>query len=778
MKRVFVFIIVFGLFLSSFTSAQAISEENIYDEKIHYSEFIEKLEKEKDDNDYIRQNTNLNATIQNIVTSNINDPDYNEQWNFNKINMEAAWNKASGTNQVKVAIIDSGLDIYSDINGANVVDGCSIINGVKTVGQFSDSTYQGTRIASIIAAQKNSIGIAGIAPNAKIIPIKVSQSNGKNSISDTIIGVQWAMEKGANIIYINTCGDIDDSNLESIIDEAYESNIIILSPTGDGSSNDDIDYPGAYSNVISVGSTNSNDNVSSFSNKGMEIDITAPGENIYLPSSASNYTTYNGTSYAAATVAGVAVLLKTKYSSLSNTKLEQILCTSALDITDIKGWDWDSGHGRIDASKSFDLAESIVWDNNDLLTSANSIVFNQNITGKLYPSDDIDTYKITLSKPSKIIIESSCPTSTDIMIILTDKDGYLYDYVDANYAGEAEWLETEIYEAGTYYVQILDFYGDYSINENYILNIIKPVSKGESQRLSGKNRWDTTSLISREGWYSSKNVVLAYGMNFPDALSAAPFALALNAPILLTDKDKIPTETLNEINRLQPENIYLLGGELVIKDSVANQLSSKGYTVSRIWGQNRFQTAIQIGNELRNIVQTDTAVLTYGMNYPDALGISGIAAEKAWPILFTDKNTLQTDTKNALIDWGIKKVKIIGGTLVISAAIENELKSMGISVERIAGQNRIDTCIKIAQRFKSATDGIIVTTGFNFPDAISGGPLSGKLGYPIILVEKDSAATIITNYVSNSQADRGIFLGGTLAISNNAKNQITNNLDQ
>lgn len=729
------------------------------------------------------------------VPSFIPEDEYysNYQYNLTSINMEDAWNITKGSSDVVIAVIDTGVGPQEDLNG-KLINGASILNGEINVdsypGEFSydgganDAGYSstnpvfphGTSVSAIISSEINTIGIAGIAPNIKIMPIKVFEdAQGLCSFVDVALAVEWATEHGANIINLSLGGAYAPDVLEEKIDYAYDEDIIIVAATGnDGLEN--INYPAFYDNVIAVGSSNASEQISSFSNYGGELDIVAPGENIFLPYignriNSQGFLAQSGTSFSSPTVAAIAGLVKSKYPSLSNFQIQQILYTSAEDITQIAGWDVDSGFGRVDAFAALNLAsDTSIWDNNDTMATAKTIDNNEKITGNLYPARDGDAYKINITKSGNIKISVESPSENDLVLLLTDSNGDLVEYTDDFDSGSSEFMDVYIDNEGTYYLWVFDYYGDYSQSiYNLVMN---PVNAGEISRDSGNNRWETASLISQDGWVQSDNIVLAYGMNFPDALAGAPLAKALNAPLLLTDKETIPISTMNEIQRLNAQNIYLLGGELVISSEIENTLISMGYTVKRVYGNNRCATAIKIGEELRGIHASDTAVLAYGFNYPDALSISSIAAEKGWPILFTDSNTLQNDTKKALDSWNISNVIIVGGSLAIDPQIESQLEQMGIAVERIAGRNRLDTNIKILQRFKSTTDGVLIATGFNFPDALSGGALGAKFKYPVVLVKKDDATDAVLNYLASSGVDRSIILGGTQAVQNNVKDQI------
>lgn len=120
--------------------------------------------------------------------------------------------------------------------------------------------------------------------------------------------------------------------------------------------------------------------------------------------------------------------------------------------------------------------------------------------------------------------------------------------------------------------------------------------------------------------------------------------------------------------------------------------------------------------------EIDTVFLTTGANYPDALSIGPIAADYSAPILFTEKDKLNEETKNTINTWNISYIFIVGGTGVISDSVEKELKAMGKNVLRIAGSDRYETSLKIADNFKEYMNPeyITIATGSNFPDALAG----------------------------------------------------------
>lgn len=312
-----------------------------------------------------------------------------------------------------------------------------------------------------------------------------------------------------------------------------------------------------------------------------------------------------------------------------------------------------------------------------------------------------------------------------------------------------------------------------SFSPTSILFGVETAQAAGTDRISGETRFDTAVSISKIGWKSAENVVLANGLNFPDALSGAPLSYALDAPILLVRKDKIPVATTEEITRLKPQNIYILGGEGAISEDVVTQLKESDFNVIRISGETRYETATGIGNELRKSNSQDTAFVVYGRNYPDALSVGGLASEKGWPILFTGSSTLNNETKKSLEAWGIKKVFIIGGTVAINDTVSKEIANMNINVERLAGEDRVKTSLTIAERFYPKAEGAVISTGYNFPDALAGGPLAAKLQNPILLVKPNKTSQSTMAYITASGAKNAKILGGASAVNENIVYEIS-----
>ncbi|AEE95445.1 cell wall-binding repeat-containing protein [Mahella australiensis] len=300
----------------------------------------------------------------------------------------------------------------------------------------------------------------------------------------------------------------------------------------------------------------------------------------------------------------------------------------------------------------------------------------------------------------------------------------------------------------------------------------------EGTRIYGDNRIETAVEISKEGWETSDNVVLVYGgknnepQSFADALAAGPLAKKLNAPILLTQKDALPDVTADEIDRLGATKVYIVGGEGVVYPAVADEVKDIDgvTTVERLAGANRYETAVAVAEEIGD---ADKVVVARGDDYADALAAA--ASVEVLPILFAGKagaGSLQAATEDALADLGVKDVVIVGDTGVVSSAIETQIEGIvSGDVTRIGEANRFETAVAIADYFKPADGykGAVLATGYNYADALAGGPYAAKNSYALLLTGKannplDAAAVDFIKANTGIKADTIVALGGPTVV--------------
>ena len=294
-------------------------------------------------------------------------------------------------------------------------------------------------------------------------------------------------------------------------------------------------------------------------------------------------------------------------------------------------------------------------------------------------------------------------------------------------------------------------------------------------RLAGSSRYDTAADISKATYDKADKVVLAYSMNYADALAGVPLAAKLKAPILLTNTDSLDPATLAEIKRLGAKEVLILGGENAISKQVEQKLEKESIATQRIAGATRFGTASQIAQQL-NTKPTDV-FFVYGLNYADALSVSTAAAQKNAPVIYlTTDGELNADTAAYLAGLKenncVKNAYVIGGDKVISDDMMNKAAAaLGLSkATRIEGADRFETCVEVNKTFKAFFTGnkLCIATGMDFPDALAGGVYAAKNRSPLFLVNGKAKTPALNDaqkaYLKSVKIDSYAVFGGTGAV--------------
>lgn len=243
--------------------------------------------------------------------------------------------------------------------------------------------------------------------------------------------------------------------------------------------------------------------------------------------------------------------------------------------------------------------------------------------------------------------------------------------------------------------------------------------------ISGKDRLETTAAVSREGWHSAHTVILAREDDFPDALAGTPLAHMYGAPILLTSRDYLVPGAREEILRLGPEKVILLGGEAALSYDIEGELRKMGIAVERIGGANRYDTARLIAHKVSP--DPKKVMVVNGENYPDALSAAPYAAFNGYPILLTRSSSLPPETREVLEK--ARSTIVVGGT----SAIKEELMGHFPGATRIAGGDRYETSLEVARQLGLDTRSLLLASGQDFAGALTGSVLAARGINPVIL---------------------------------------------
>lgn len=265
-------------------------------------------------------------------------------------------------------------------------------------------------------------------------------------------------------------------------------------------------------------------------------------------------------------------------------------------------------------------------------------------------------------------------------------------------------------------------------------------------RISGSNRYETSINVSKSAFDKSKYAVIASGENYPDALVGGVLAGAIQAPLLVTPKTSLNENLINELKRLEVEVIYLLGGENTISPKIMEQLSD--FNVERLSGSNRYETANEVAKKVE--LHLDEVSNTYyadGRNFPDALA--------AAPYIAKINGILKLNSGNAISE-GIA----IGGE-----------SSVPGQVERIAGTNRYETAIKIAEKNENVNK-VILVDGTNYPDALSASGYASAKDAVILLTHPKKLASETEKYLNDNNIKDIIIIGGENSVNTSIENKL------
>lgn len=286
-------------------------------------------------------------------------------WGVKLLGVPDLWKQTRGKG-IKVAVLDTGAPDHPDVASA------VILSKDFTGSRFgmADKNGHGTHCASIIAAQDNSIGVVGIAPEASLLAGKVLGDSGSGSSQSVANGIYWAIEQGADIISMSLGSPVPDQRIRTAVVAANQAGIYIVVAAGnEGPRQGTVGYPGRWPECISVASYNEQGQISQYSSRGPEVDIAAPGENITACYLDGQLAKLSGTSMACPAVAGVIALALSKYVAVgrddptmpvrpSPSQMVERLKQCAKDI-DAPGFDPNSGWGLIDPAKLMEGFEPV-----------------------------------------------------------------------------------------------------------------------------------------------------------------------------------------------------------------------------------------------------------------------------------------------------------------------------------------------------------------------------------------------------------------------------------
>ncbi len=716
-----------------------------------------------------------------------NDPSLGSQWPLvgsYGIGAAAAWTATKGSGSV-VAVLDTGITAHPDLAGQFLQGADTVDVSISNDGDGRDmdpsdpgdwytdptngpqpSSWHGTHVSGTIAAvTDNGLGIAGVAPEAKLEMVRVLGSGGGYE-SDVEAGIYWAAgipvsglttnANPASVINISLGGTHAClASTQAAIDAAVAAGTVVVVAAGNDAASATMDSPADCNHVVVVAATGQTGAPAYYSNYGSPVDLAAPGGSMHfagdpggvlstlndgatVPGNPS-YAYYQGTSMATPHVAGAAALLLALHPGLTPAQVEQVLKSTARKLSQCPLV--SCGAGLLDA---------------DALVHATVPVAPTGVTvGRL-------------NAAVKPVWSAAANGGLGVT-------GYTATAYDAGVGGTAAGscattaLTCTISGLGngaTYWVDVLatNVLGDGPASAPRVAAQprVDPVV-----RLSGTDRFATSAAISAAAFAPGVSTVyVATGTSFPDALSGAPAAAAAGGPVLLVTPTSIPAVIATELDRLAPAHIVVLGGTGAVSASVASSLAGYAPSVTRLFGPDRYATSAAI-SAASFAPAVDTVYVATGTTFPDALSGAAVAGHGAGPVLLVTPTSIPSLIVIELTRLAPAHIVVLGGTGAVSAAVAAALQpySGDSIVTRLSGPDRYATSAAIsAASFPTATT-VYVATGTSFPDALSGAAVAGALGSPVLLVQPTTVPASIAAELTRLSPAHIVLLGGTGAVS-------------
>lgn len=311
-------------------------------------------------------------------------------------------------------------------------------------------------------------------------------------------------------------------------------------------------------------------------------------------------------------------------------------------------------------------------------------------------------------------------------------------------------------------------------------------------RLSGPDRYSTAVEVSRhwltDAWLTTHDidtVTIASGLNYPDALAGGPFASMFGPLLLVPPTGPVPADVIAEVQRLQPENLVVLGGTGAVSGAVVNQLAPYAANGAvRLSGADRYETAATVTLELReqmaqspNPRVMSTVFVATGQGFADALGAGAAAPARNGGILLTEPGALPAATEAALATIRPTTVVIVGGTGAVSSGVQARIAQVvpTANIQRVAGGDRFETAALISRNWIAPGRFVYLASGLDYPDALAVVPLAGVAPASPILLSRQPCAPRVTNLeierlfsISSAPVFSIWAVGGTGVLSNQA----------
>lgn len=695
-------------------------------------------------------------------------------------------------NGVRVAVVEyHNVRNSGDLGGQVVASGSTSGSLAYTGAEFDHPTWVAGAVAGLSGTYR------GIAPGADIVSSSTGGYNASLTTDRAIIAAaDWAIAPGGGDADVVNASIGQDTATGAEEARRYFDSIVaedgrlVVAAAGNYTTfgSWDIVSPGTGYNVLTVGGVDDRGSApygddiawyvpgSNGSNYRDRTDaswnthgdynkpnVSAPAVNVRT----ANGLTASGTSVASPIVSGVAAQLIARYPTLSlwPEATRALIMAGAIHHSELAGSGVNADHEGVGTA-------SALWTNRILNTGDGE--WGGHRFGAIVASDrPTQEIAVMAGQKVKVVLTWNSHTSggdltkadrlmADLELRIVQPDGSAVGSFsfDNNY----ESVEFTATRGGTATVQILNDRFE-AASERYALAWAK-WSVGTPTRLAGSDRYATAATISAA--HFAPGVPVAYvatGENFPDALAAGPLAGLRGGPVLLTRPDQLPAATANELSRLRPQQIVVLGSDSAVSPAVVQALQTYSVQpVQRLAGVDRYATAAAV-SESQFGAGVAAAFVATGGNYPDALAGGPAAIKLGGPMLLTRPDALPSSTANELSRLRPQRIYLLGGEAAISAAVASAIQGYSSQpIIRLSGADRFATALAVSQAFFSAPAAVFLATGLAFPDALAAVPAAGRAGSPLLIVRPDVIPAPIEGELLRLHPPRVLVMGGPAAV--------------
>lgn len=550
------------------------------------------------------------------------------------------------TNEVIVAVLDTGIDDSHPIFQNRIVKGYNFVHGNNDT---MDRNKHGTHVAGIIAASTNE--------NIKIMPIKVLGNDGKGSDYQIVQGINYALDNGVDILNMSFSGPGYSPYMDQFIQYAQANGATVIVAAGNDQMDTRYFYPAASDEAIVVSATDINDHFAKFSNYGQSVDLASPGVGIYSSIPYNRYAYLNGTSMSTAFVSATASLLKQEDTQRTPEQIADLLLTNTEDLGSF-GRDDLFGEGLINFTQ---------YNNTKTLDPAGERV--ERLAGAGRMETAVAVSKVAYKEGADAVVLSGYHGEVDALTGTLLANAKRAPVLLTEQKGLSKVTKDEILRLGAKTVYLL---GGEAVLSKKVVSDLEALSGVTVKRVSGANRYETAHEIAKEANGKTSHVFLALGADglLADALSIGPVSAIKDSPVLLTAKNSIPQATKDALEELEVTQVTIVGGANAVSKEVQTELEEQ-YVVDRIAGGNREETAQAVAQEY--FEQPKNAVLAYGWTYADALVGGYLGALMDAPILLTQTHALADLTKAYIAEY-TDKLFVLGGTSVIAPTVIEQAK--------------------------------------------------------------------------------------------------------